>query len=136
MQAILDENESLTENEARICVREVLKALEYLHRRNVAHLDIKPQNILLNTDNLEGKEIPQKVILLAFTDEIVVYFFTDGLKLCDFGFSRAIEGNRNVCEIQGTAEYVAPVSHHYMRLIINYFILNLYRKSFNMSHSH
>ena len=60
MQAILDENESLTENEARICVREVLKALEYLHRRNVAHLDIKPQNILLNTDNLEGKEIPQK----------------------------------------------------------------------------
>lgn len=56
LQAILDENESLTENNARICVREVLRALEYLHRRNVAHLDIKPQNILLNTDNLEGEE--------------------------------------------------------------------------------
>ena len=34
--------------------------------------------------------------------------FTDGLKLCDFGFSRAIEGNRNICEIQGTPDYVAP----------------------------
>lgn len=55
LQATLDENESLTENNARICVREVLRALEYLHRRNVAHLDIKPQNILLNTNNLEGE---------------------------------------------------------------------------------
>jgi serine/threonine kinase 17 len=33
---------------------------------------------------------------------------TDGLLLCDFGFSRAIEGNSNVCEIQGTPDYVAP----------------------------
>jgi serine/threonine kinase 17 len=32
----------------------------------------------------------------------------DGLKLCDFGFSRAIEGTKNVCEIQGTPDFVAP----------------------------
>lgn len=69
LQAILDENESLPEPKVRICVREVLKALEYLHRRNVAHLDIKPQNILLNTNNLEGecncdakKELTTKII--------------------------------------------------------------------------
>lgn len=85
LQTKLDEDGSFSEQKTRICVREVLKALEYLHRRNVAHLDLKPQNILLNTNNLE-----------------------DGLKLCDFGFSRAIEGNRNICEIQGTPEYVAP----------------------------
>lgn len=112
LQAILDENESLTENEARICVREVLKALEYLHRRNVAHLDIKPQNILLNTDNLEGKETANAILLQFLMKLFLLFIFlhADGLKLCDFGFSRAIEGNRNVCEIQGTAEYVAPVS--------------------------
>lgn len=85
LQTKLDEDGSFSEQKTRICVREVLKALEYLHRRNVAHLDIKPQNILLNTNNIE-----------------------DGLKLCDFGFSRAIEGNRNICEIQGTPDYVAP----------------------------
>lgn len=33
---------------------------------------------------------------------------SDGLKLCDFGFSRAIEGAKNVCEIQGTPDFVAP----------------------------
>lgn len=56
LQAILDDDGSLTEQKTRNCIREVLKALDYLHRRNVAHLDIKPQNILLNTNNLEGKE--------------------------------------------------------------------------------
>lgn len=55
MQAILDEDGLLAENKTRTCIREVLKALEFLHRRHVAHLDIKPQNILLKTNNLEGK---------------------------------------------------------------------------------
>ena len=36
------------------------------------------------------------------------FAFLDGLKLCDFGFSRAIEGTKSICEIQGTADYVAP----------------------------
>jgi serine/threonine protein kinase len=55
LQAILDEDGSLTEVKSQTCIREVLKALDYLHRRNVAHLDIKPQNILLNSSNLEGE---------------------------------------------------------------------------------
>lgn len=56
LQAILDEDGSLTEQSTRSVLRETLKALDYLHRRNVAHLDIKPQNILLNSNNLEGKK--------------------------------------------------------------------------------
>lgn len=55
MQAILDDESSLSESSARYAIREVLKALDYLHRRNVAHLDIKLQNILLNSNNLEGE---------------------------------------------------------------------------------
>jgi serine/threonine protein kinase len=60
LQAILDDDGSLTEQKTRNCIREVLKALDYLHRRNVAHLDIKPQNILLNSNNLEGKSRPER----------------------------------------------------------------------------
>lgn len=56
LQAILDEDGSLTEQNTRLVLRETLKALDYLHRRNVAHLDIKPQNILLNSNNLDGKK--------------------------------------------------------------------------------
>lgn len=55
LQTILDVDGSLTEQKAKTCIREVLKALEFLHRRNVAHLDIKPQNILLKSNNLDGE---------------------------------------------------------------------------------
>lgn len=55
LQTILDVDGSLTEQKAKTCIREVLKAIEFLHRRNVAHLDIKPQNILLKSNNLEGE---------------------------------------------------------------------------------
>lgn len=85
-------------------MREVLKALEYLHRRNIAHLDIKPQNILLNTGDLEGENVDRDD--LTYFDSNAP--LSDGLKLCDFGFARAIEGTKNVCEIQGTPDFVAP----------------------------
>ncbi|KAH7713353.1 hypothetical protein AAVH_19308 [Aphelenchoides avenae] len=41
-------NRCLTKAEAAFILREVLDALVYLHRRNVAHRDIKPQNVLSN----------------------------------------------------------------------------------------
>ncbi|XP_055371520.1 death-associated protein kinase related-like [Condylostylus longicornis] len=85
LQALLDNEGSLTEAQARICMREVLKALQFLHKRSIAHLDLKPQNILLTGENVE-----------------------DGLKLCDFGISRVIENGSKVREILGTPDYVAP----------------------------
>lgn len=69
LQAILDEDGSLTEQKTRCCIREVLMALDYLHRRNIAHLDIKPQNILLNSTELEGK----RSMKLSFWTKFVWY---------------------------------------------------------------
>ncbi|CAD7090763.1 unnamed protein product [Hermetia illucens] len=85
LQAILDDEGSLTEAQARFCMRQVLKALQFLHKRSIAHLDLKPQNILL-----AGKRVE------------------DGLKLCDFGISRVIENGSKIREILGTPDYVAP----------------------------
>lgn len=55
LQAILDDEGSLTEAQARFCMRQVLKALQFLHKRSIAHLDLKPQNILLAGKRVEGK---------------------------------------------------------------------------------
>ena len=36
-------------------MKEILKALQYLHKKYIAHLDLKPQNILLCGEKVEGE---------------------------------------------------------------------------------
>ncbi|KAK4569778.1 hypothetical protein LTR86_002747 [Recurvomyces mirabilis] len=45
----LDQTNALDEPEAAVIVRQVLKAVEYLHDKNIAHRDIKPENILMTS---------------------------------------------------------------------------------------
>lgn len=75
LQTLLDNEECLSEAQARICMREVLKALQFLHKRSIAHLDLKPQNILLAGERIEGKlryrtifgiNLNVKILLLPF----------------------------------------------------------------------
>ncbi|XP_034840352.1 serine/threonine-protein kinase 17A [Maniola hyperantus] len=83
LQRLLDEEERLSEGAARRALRHVLEGLAHLHARRVAHLDLKPQNLLLSA---AGEE----------------------LLICDFGISRAIQPGAHVREILGTRDYVAP----------------------------
>lgn len=86
LQTLLDDVGSLNESQARFCMQQVLSGLQFLHKRNIAHLDLKPQNILLRGARIE-----------------------DGLKLCDFGISRVIVNeDSSIREILGTPDYVAP----------------------------
>uniref|UniRef100_A0A1B0CBV1 Protein kinase domain-containing protein n=2 Tax=Lutzomyia longipalpis TaxID=7200 RepID=A0A1B0CBV1_LUTLO len=95
LQAILDNVGELTESQARTCMREILRALQYLHKKCIAHLDLKPQNILLCGGTVE-----------------------DGLKLCDFGISRVVEEGGKIREILGTPDYVAPEVLNYEPLCL------------------
>lgn len=83
LQAILDEEGSLTEQKTRCCIREVLMALNYLHMRNVAHLDIKPQNILLNSSSLDGKKFLLFPLHFTFKENFKLNLYVDNAHPCN-----------------------------------------------------
>lgn len=78
LQHILDGDNCFEELEARKVMRQILEGVAYLHSRNIAHLDLKPQNILLATEDS-----------------------CDDIKLCDFGISKVLEPGVKVREILG-----------------------------------
>uniref|UniRef100_A0A673LYW3 Protein kinase D4 n=1 Tax=Sinocyclocheilus rhinocerous TaxID=307959 RepID=A0A673LYW3_9TELE len=79
------ENGRLTERTTRFLVTQVLEALRYLHMRDVAHCDLKPENVLLASP----EPFPQ-------------------VKLCDFGFARIIGQKSFRRTVVGTPAYLAP----------------------------
>ena len=62
--------QKFNENQVRNIMKQMTNALMYLHERNIAHRDIKLENIIVNEDMQ--------------------------LKLIDFGFSTCIEKNTKV----------------------------------------
>ncbi|XP_042235571.1 serine/threonine-protein kinase 17A-like isoform X2 [Homarus americanus] len=85
LQRVIDEEESLEEGVVRRYMINILGALRFLHAHNIAHLDLKPQNLLLMGKHPESD-----------------------VKLCDFGISRIILSDIEVREVLGTPDYVAP----------------------------
>ena len=65
----------------RSLVYQMCKAVDYLHKNNMIHRDVKPENLLI--------------------DEKL------NLKLCDFGFARKVKLNKNNNNIDTMTDYVA-----------------------------
>ena len=73
MDAFLDNSSTIINDEGvKILVYKILCSLNYLHRANVIHRDLKPQNILVDSSL--------------------------SVKLCDFGFSRCIVKDQSLEE--------------------------------------
>lgn len=74
-----------TEKDARDLIKNLLEAIYYLHSHNVAHRDLKPQNLLLAH---EGDDAD--------------------VKIADFGFSKRVHTPLSLLTRCGTPTYVAP----------------------------
>ncbi|XP_026086199.1 serine/threonine-protein kinase ULK3-like isoform X5 [Carassius auratus] len=71
----------LPERVARHCLQQIACALQFLHERNISHLDLKPQNILLSGNTL---------------------------KLSDFGFAQYMSPWDEQQALRGSPLYMAP----------------------------
>lgn len=78
-----------SEHTASHYLTQLLNALDYIHLCGIAHLDIKPENLLVEE-------------------------CSDRLKLIDFGNARRVLGSECKMSIIGTAEFMAPevLKHH------------------------
>ncbi|KAK5052160.1 hypothetical protein LTR84_002964 [Exophiala bonariae] len=76
----------LQEAEAAAIIRQILIAVSFLHKRNIVHRDIKPDNILMTSSSAGCRIV-----------------------LTDFGAARRIDDQRDTMSTQiGTHEYAAP----------------------------
>ncbi|KRX96980.1 Serine/threonine-protein kinase dkf-1 [Trichinella pseudospiralis] len=76
----------LSERVTKYLIVQIVKALQYLHSQDIAHCDLKPENVLLNSVETD---FPQT-------------------KLCDFGYARIIDENTFRKTVVGTPAYLAP----------------------------
>eukprot|EP00897_Mesotaenium_endlicherianum_P008404 jgi/Mesen1/7592/ME000395S06744 len=80
---ILTDDHQLPESQVQAIAKQLVRALHYLHSNRIIHRDMKPQNILIGAGGI--------------------------VKLCDFGFARAMSCNTMVVtSIKGTPLYMAP----------------------------
>lgn len=80
---VLEDDKTLPEEEVQKVAKQLVRALYYLHSNRIIHRDMKPQNILIGQNG--------------------------AVKLCDFGFARAMSCNTMVLtSIKGTPLYMAP----------------------------
>ncbi|MEQ2230874.1 Serine/threonine-protein kinase 17A [Ilyodon furcidens] len=84
-QCMVDNDEAFTEKDVIRLANQILNGVAFLHRNNVVHLDLKPQNTLLTSARPLGD-----------------------IRIVDFGLSRRMDKITEVREILGTPEYVAP----------------------------
>ena len=91
LQGHLATNGPLREPDAKLMTRQILRSLAYLHRKDITHRDIKPDNILI-----------------ASLNPFIV-------KLSDFGLSKVVKNNETFLKtFCGTLLYCAPeVFPHY-----------------------
>lgn len=79
---LMKRNGPLEEGSAKFAMGCILEAIEYLHGKNIVHRDVKPENMLLDTNGY--------------------------VKLADFGFAKKLGPDGRTRTFCGTPGYLAP----------------------------
>ncbi|XP_031171143.1 myosin light chain kinase, smooth muscle-like isoform X3 [Sander lucioperca] len=83
-ERIVDDNYEHTEPTSARYMQQILEGMQYVHKQNIVHLDLKPENIICM--DTTGTRI----------------------KIIDFGLARELEEGKPLMVMHGTPEFVAP----------------------------
>ncbi|XP_071401845.1 myosin light chain kinase, smooth muscle-like [Centroberyx affinis] len=83
-ERIVDENFEHTEPTSARYMQQILEGMQYVHKQNIVHLDLKPENIVCV--DTTGTQI----------------------KIIDFGLASKLESGKCLMVMHGTPEFVAP----------------------------
>ncbi|KAM9817011.1 myosin light chain kinase, smooth muscle-like [Neosynchiropus ocellatus] len=83
-ERLVDDNFEHTELTSARYVRQILEGMQFVHKQNIVHLDLKPENIVCV--DTTGTQI----------------------KIIDFGLASTLEEGKPLMVMHGTPEYVAP----------------------------
>ena len=87
----------VTEQIVQFIVGQIAKGLEYMHKNNITHRDIKLENILLHFPEVQDKVDYKSVNI----EEAIV-------KIADLGYAKELQGDETMKTICGTPRYMAP----------------------------
>lgn len=86
LSRMIKAHKSLGEGVCKHFLQQLSQALQFLRSKNIAHMDLKPSNILLTSKN------PNTCVL----------------KLADFGFAQTLRQDQTKQEVRGSLLYMAP----------------------------
>jgi serine/threonine protein kinase len=94
-----------------VCMKDVVSALDYLHKNDIAHRDLKPENILVTNQHYCHED--ESTISRIYANCPII------CKVTDFGFSRSLNAqtqsflqSRTEDVWRGTPVYMAPEIHN------------------------
>jgi myosin-light-chain kinase len=83
-ERVATEDFNLTESDCCLFIRQLCRGVDYLHEKQIVHLDLKPENVVCTAKN------------------------SNSLKIIDFGLAKKISPSDKLKVMCGTPEFVAP----------------------------
>ncbi|XP_050541447.1 myosin light chain kinase, smooth muscle-like isoform X2 [Daktulosphaira vitifoliae] len=83
-ERVVADDFTLTEKDCILFTRQICEGVDYMHRQNVVHLDLKPENIMCQSRT------------------------SHQIKLIDFGLAQKIQPDKPIRVLFGTPEFIPP----------------------------